>query len=369
MSDFLATLDELVDAEITREFIVRLSGASRAQAPLFAQRLALLPEVRRLEIVASMAHYGSEDVHLDFDELFRACLGDESSLVRRQAVEGLWEDERPDLAPPLVAMLQGDPSAEVRAAAATALGRFVFLAECEELNEPLAQQVRQALELCINSEQESPEVRRRAVEAIAFINDDVVRRIIDRAYADEHPHMRVSALFAMGRNADTFWAETVLAELHNEAPAMRLEAAHACGEMSLRRAVPTLIDLIRNDRDEGIRLTAIWALGQIGGQRAQAALDRLAQGNDVAMAEAAEEALEQIAFLEPSFDLMVVDLEDQGLLEEEGPEAEGLEEEGLEEDELDDFRREFHHYVDEDEDDEDVEDDDEDWPDDFLEIG
>lgn len=364
MADFMDTLDALAEAEITREFVERLSGASRAQGALFAERLAGLPELRRLEIIATMAYYASEDFALHFDELFRACLGDESALVRRQSVDGLWEDERPDLAPRLAQMLRQDPSAEVRAAAAAALGRFVFLAECDELDKALAQEVRQALELCIRSEQEPVEVRRRAVESIAYINDDTVRRIIDRAYADGDPQMRLGAVFAMGRNADPFWAETVQAELASDAPAMRYEAARACGNMSLSQAVPTLIRLIRDDRDQEVQLVAVWALGQIGGQRARRALERLTEGNSVALAEAAEEALDHLSIYDPSFDLMRVDLEEQRLIQEDAHEATEQEQEA------DEFARQFHRYVDEDDDsDEDDAPDDQEWPDEFLEIG
>ncbi len=365
MSEFLAVLDELDKGEINREFLERLSGVSRREAPLFAERLARLPEVRRLEIVAGMAYYANEDFALDFNELFRACLGDESALVRRQAVEGLWEDERPDLAPRLVELLRGDPSPEVRAAAAEGLGRFVFLAECEELDEARANEIRLALELCIRSAQEPVQVRRRAVESIAFINDDAVRRIIDSAYADENLQMRQSAVFAMGRNADPFWAETVHAELSSDMPAMRYEAVRAAGNMGLRQAVPTLIRLIHNERDEEIQLMAVWALGQIGGKRAEQALQRLTEGDNVALAEAAEEALEELSIHDPSFDLMYIDLEGQGLVEQDIKDAEY----DQESEEARAFLRQFERYTDEDDDSDQDEPDDEDWPDEFLEIG
>ena len=45
--------------------------------------------------------------------------------------------------------------------------------------------------------------------------------------------MRQSALFAMGRTADSRWAKVVLSELESHEPAMRFEAAQAAGEMGL----------------------------------------------------------------------------------------------------------------------------------------
>jgi hypothetical protein len=369
MNEFLALLDELADAPITPAFLARLSGATRPQGMLFAQRLAQLPEVRRLEIIASMAHYGEEDFALHFDELYRACLSDESAPVRRQCVRSLWEDERPDLAFRLIEMLHGDPSAEVRAAAATGLGSFLWLAEIEELDETLALEVRQALELCIASEQEPIEVRRRAVEAIAFINDDVVKQIIDRAYADEDPLMRISAVFAMGRSADHFWAETVQAELYSDSAAMRYEAVRACGEIELKRATPNLIRMAYDGRDPQLQLIAVWALGKIGGDRARNTLAELMESDNEDLAEAAGDALDELNLFDTSFDLLDVDLEHQQLVEL-----------GLVEDDdspVDEtalaYRREFGRYLqeseDEDEGGDEDEGDDEDWPDEFLEIG
>jgi HEAT repeat protein len=366
MSEVLSVLDEIQEPgqPITHELMERISGSSRSDGRLFAERLSQLPEARRIEILASLAHHAEEDFALTFDEIFRACLDDESAQVRRQAIEALWEDERHDLAPRLIELLQNDPSIEVRAAAAAQLGRFVFMAECDELSEARGEQVREALERVIRSEQEAIEVRRRAVESVAFINDDAVRQIIDRAYGDEHAEMRISAVSAMARSADPFWAETVQAELYSDLPVMRLEAVRACGEISLSSAIPTLVRMIANDRDGDVQIMAVWALGQIGGNRARRVLEQLLEGESPVLAEAAEQALEEMDLMSASLDLMVLDPSDQEMVEERG----------MEEREASDFRREFHRYADDDGDEDEGEDErddegDEDWPDEFLEIG
>ncbi len=362
MSEVLSVLDEIENRgqPISHEQLERLSGPSRSEGRLFADRLSQLPEARRLEIVSTLAYHAREDFALTFDEIFRACLDDKSPQVRRQAIEALWEDERIDLASRLVELVREDPSSEVREAAASSLGRFVFMAECGELPQPRGQQVREALERIIRSDQEALEVRRRAVESIAFINDAAVRQIIDRAYGDEHDEMRISAVFAMARSADRFWAETVQAELHSDLPAMRLEAARACGEIALRSAISRLVSMIDEDRDEDVQRMAVWALGQIGGTRARRALEQLLEGESLALAEAAEKALDEMDFMHESLDLIVLDLSEQEMIEEGN----------IQDRETSEYRREFHRYVDEDEDQDGGDDeDDEDWPDEFLEIG
>lgn len=310
ISDFDLALRELVeeDKPIARRVLVNLSGPSRAECGAFAAAWKGTKVERKREIMARMVELAEENFELDYVPLFRSCLTDDDPVVRRYAVEGLWEDERPDLVAPLVKLLSSDPDAGVRAAAAMSLGRFVYLAECDELDQRYGITIREALERTINSPDEDIEVVRRAIESIAFINDDRARRFIDRAYDHDDERMRQSAVFAMGRSADVFWADTVLAELSASSPGMRYEAARACGELQLRRAVPQLARLVQ-DSDREVQGMAVWSLGQIGGRRARMILQHLAEGEDEVLASRALEALDEMEFAIRPMDLMVHDAE------------------------------------------------------------
>jgi HEAT repeat protein len=261
-----------------------------------------------------MLEYAEESFELDFTAIFRRLLAHDDPLIRRTAVEGLWEDESRSLVEPIVNLLLRDPDPAVRAAAATSVGRFVYMAECDELDPRRCGQVRQALEQVIANPDEAIQVRRRAVESIAYVNDDFVRRIIDRAYSDSDPEMRESAVFAMGRSADLVWADTVLVELESKTPSIRYEAARSSGELQLKRAVPMLIKLA-DAEDPDLQFMSIWALGQIGGERAQAALQRLANSPEPAISQAAAEALDEIEFATRPLDLMAHDMDELELAE------------------------------------------------------
>ena len=65
--------------------------------------------------------------------------------------------------------------------------------------------------------------------------------------------------------------------------------------MTLEDALPQLMRMIDDD-DTEVRLAAIWALGQIGGKPAAEALNQVLQSKDPAMVEAAQEAMQEIAF-------------------------------------------------------------------------
>ena len=315
-SSFRLALYEIENEEtpLNRDLLAMLSGPTREESQAFVEALGRLSQRRRREVLARMVRYAVESFDLDFVDIFRLCIRDHDPVVRHFAIRGLWEDERPDLIKPLLQMLAKDPDHRVRAAAATSLGRFVFLAECEEIDPQRGELIRQELERTINDPQERIEVIRRAVEALAFINDDQVRQIIERTYAHWDRRMQLSALFAMGRSADPFWTDIVLDELYSDSPAMRYEAARACGEIQIKKAVPRLIQLIR-DTDRAVQEMAIWALGQIGGNKARAALIRCIEEDDDRLRAAAEDALDEAEFASRLVELMSTSLEETDLTE------------------------------------------------------
>jgi hypothetical protein len=279
-----------------------LSGISKREMEAFRGTWPRLPVERRRTILRALVEITEASFEADFNNIFRFCLGDEDEEVRAQAIEGLWEDESVSILRSLIGLLRGDPSFLVRARAAAGLGRFVLLAELDELDSELGAEVREVLLRTINDPQEVLEVRRRAVEAISFSGEEGVRKIIEAAYQDEAQKMRVSAVFAMGRSVDPYWSETLLRELKNPDPEMRYEAARACGELELKEAVPTLARLI-DDTDREVQGAAIWALGRIGGRGARRVLQACCESDDEIVAEAAEEALSELEFAEGIFEI------------------------------------------------------------------
>jgi HEAT repeat protein len=65
--------------------------------------------------------------------------------------------------------------------------------------------------------------------------------------------------------------------------------------MALEDALPQLARMVDDD-DTEVRLAAIWALGQIGGKPAAEALNQVLQNGAPAIKEAAQEAIQEIAF-------------------------------------------------------------------------
>jgi HEAT repeat protein len=296
--DFATVLGRLRDTAqpFPPASLYHLSDLSREDLAALEAVWSELPTERRLNVLQSLSDLCEANFEVNFDALFRLGLEDDDSGVRATAIRALWEAEDDDLIAPFIDFLQHDPDPLVRAAAASALGRFVYLGELEELTPAHKHRVEDAL-LDVISGSDELEVRRRALEAASYSSRDEVPPLIEAAYAANEPKQRVSAVFSMGRNADRpRWGRQVQAELGSAEPEMRFEAARAAGELELREAVPALADLL-DDPDSQVREAAVWSLGQIGGDQARRTLtDLLETSDDEDEQDFIQEALDNLAF-------------------------------------------------------------------------
>ena len=250
-----------------------------------------VPTWRRQALMEDIVLLGQRDTLLSFESLGRMTLQDPEPAVRLLAIQALGEFEEQDLARSFLQLLSSDPEMEVRAAAATALGLYVYAGEIETISEKLNRQVVDGL-LAVTRSQEAELVRRMALESLGYSSRDEVVGLIDAAYNSGSTEWVASALFAMGRSANNSWHPQVLASLLSVMPAIRLEAARAAGELELKEARSRLFELL-DDPDEETRLASIWSLSQIGGEGVQLALEKLYSQSD---------SEEELAFLDEALD-------------------------------------------------------------------
>lgn len=273
--------------------LANLSMLSTENLMLFLGRFANMEKARRMEIIEKLVEMAEEKIDVNFNDIFIACLQDPDSEVRASAIEGLWEDEDRSIIDPLIAILHRDNQEAVRAAAATALGRFAMLAELGEMRQQDEEKVQKALLTVIENGKEGLEVRRRAIESLAPFDLPKITNIIREAYNSNDYEMRASAIYAMGMNCDPKWLDTLIGELSNTDAEMRYEAARACGEIGEERAVPHLVKLI-HDPDAQVRLAAIAALGRIGSSEAEEALKARLNDPDEYIRDITEDVLDEL---------------------------------------------------------------------------
>jgi len=295
--DFGSALDALInqDGPITAGMIYGLSDLNEESLNTLRARWGGIPVERRRDLVKRLTETSESDFEMDFSAVARLALTDLDDQVREEAIEAVWLDESPVLATQLIAMASGDISPSVRAAAASALGRFILLGETEHFDPAIARRAQNMMLQLYRDKRQPVAVRRRALESIANCGREGVEEMITEAYKHEHPEMRYGAIFAMGRTCDPKWRPIILRELESDEPEMRYEAVRSAGELELREAVPLLGRIVR-ERDRELKEMAIWSLGEIGGNEAVHILEELMEvadkKGDDELSEAIEEALE-----------------------------------------------------------------------------
>lgn len=237
-------------------------------------------------------------------KLLRALLDDTDAQVRAEAVACLWRDAGPAWLDVLMVKAQRDPNLDVRARALSALGHYIYEKESMVYLEPYEEsailsdddfaRLVNFLFDTAHAQGASVDERRYAIEALAFLDDPEVDELIEWAYRQSDPRLRVSALFAMGRTGDLHWADLILAELHAANREVQYEAVRAAGELGLQEATEDLIRLARGRGvDKQLRLIAIYALGGTGDERAYPVLEQLCRARDREVREAARDATEE----------------------------------------------------------------------------
>ena len=286
-----------------------LSDLDTHQLDRFSSCWQSLSPLRRRTLLATLGQQADEHVELLFDSINCLSLDDPDPKIRKIAIGNLWESTDPSFLTAFLTIFNEDSSIEVRTAAADALGRFVLLAELEDESLTESDQIVDDLLRTIR-DGASSELHRACVKSLGFSSREDAQAIIADAYNSGDEDLLQSALIAMGRSSNPVWRPEILQELHHPSPRIRADAARAAGELELRDAAQPLVELLEDVSDEVIHV-AIWSLGQLGGDVARTAItDIQASASDPETVKKADEALEHLAFLEGTPDLLIYDFDD-----------------------------------------------------------
>lgn len=271
-----------------------------AQKKTKAQKLAHLKHIKT-----------SEDRFFhDYTPEIETYLEDEDPEVRAQAVRCLWEYPEPYFIDVLIELAENDPTDQVRARALSALGIYIYEGDMadygydfgpyddvlreDELPEADFERVRDYLLGVIRDESRPLDERRRAIEAISFHHMPEILDIIEQAYHHPDKSMKISAVFAMGRNGNIRrWEDYILEALLSPDAEIEYEAVRAAGECHLESANRQLMRVAEHAEDKNLRIAAIWSIGQIGLEESFMLLDELQFDPDKEIREVAEAAFDE----------------------------------------------------------------------------
>ncbi len=300
MNDRINTLLDL-EHQVPAQMLYEFSDLDAKEQADLAKVWHEIPLQRRQTFLQDLVSLADNDDMLMFEGIARIALKDEDSDVLLSAIDLLWETEDCRLAPVFLHLMANQSRSElVRAAATNALGPYVYLGETEKLKSDLLSEIEESL-LKSYREDISDLVRRRALEALGYSGRDEIPALLRKAVAMRDELWLESAMFAMGRSADEQWEEQILENLEHENVAVRIQAVHAAGELSLSRARRTLLKGIDSVLDETLRHEMIWTLAKIGGEGVERKLESLMKNADNdEEASFIDEALELLNFTEGS---------------------------------------------------------------------
>jgi len=276
---------------------------------------------RKLSLFEDLESIAETDTLVNFDEFAKLGLIDSDSAVRVMAIRLLWECEEASLIPVLVEMLLSDEVEDVRAAAASALGKYVYLGELDSIADTLKVSVVQNL-LEVVAGDDLPLVRRNALESLGYSSHSKVPALIHKALESDDSLWTQSALYAISRSADEQWSDTVIRYLARPESEIKFEAVRAAGELELVDARDILLELLEENEDDlELRYAAIWALSQIGGEGIKEIFEEMLKKSD-------DE--EEIGWLEKGLENLDLggDLDKMGLLNFDGAPSSFVDESG-----------------------------------------
>ncbi len=249
---------------------------------------------RKLEFFEGLEETAAGDTLISFECLGMHLLHEPEALIRKAAIELLWESEDYTLANELFIIARKDPELTVQTAAIRALGTFVFLGELDKFSAKKKEAIETYLLDVLHSD--NPDFKKqRALESLGYSSRDELTGLIQQALDRNDQDWLLAALCAMGRSADDQWEPQILEALDHADVDIQLEAIRAAGELELDSAVDFLVELIEetDEIDYELFTTTVWALSQIGGPRAIELINALLENT---------ENEEEMAFLESALD-------------------------------------------------------------------
>ena len=310
---FQNVIDALLNTDIAfpPKYLHRFSDISAIALKALIKVWEMIPATRKVTWLEDLEGISESDTLTSFTEIGKLALGDPSAPVRELGIRLLWENEEKSLINIYLGMLNNDPDPQVQAAAANALGKFIYLGEMEELPE-VQQLIIEKNLITIFTGKSDFLVRRRAIESLGYSSSAGINDLIRKAYSDNNKSMVASALFAMGRSANNIWNDTVMSHLQSSNVDIQLEAVRAAGNLEIFIARDVLLELLEDDGlDQDVLIAAIWSLSQIGGEGVQEKLEQLSDDPDMDddSLDLIDSALENLIFNKSLFDFNLMDLD------------------------------------------------------------
>ena len=291
--EFLDNFPEAEDQPLSYAALSQLSGISRPEATELSLTWEEWTEARRLELIERLTGLQEDHNDLEFEVVFKEGLRLDDPRGRVLSLLGLSESHDRTLVATFALILRNDPDRRVRESAARASAGLASLAAQGRLTERDSSLLCATLHEALDNEDETIEVKRRALETIGFFGRVDAERHIDRLSSDVDPATLRSTLIAVARTSDPHWLPLATLHLDHFDAGVRYEAVAAFGEIGVEEDAQRLEPPL-DDQDLAVQEAAIKALGLLGGPEAAVLLSRAMKSPEPAIVAAATETLNML---------------------------------------------------------------------------
>jgi hypothetical protein len=297
LEDLLLALIEDPDS-LTESDYLQLSDLNETELQQFKLAWGDLDTQHQQKLILHLYELGEQNSELNFESIYKYAMDSEDENIVYASLDGLWESETHDTLRKLIRVIETDKiSAHIKGATFTHFSRFLLLGLDGKIDSNLISVVHSILKQHFIDIEQPVEVRRRALEALANIDDEQTTGYIKQAYISDITALKVSAIYAMGKTCNTQWLPLLVEELNSEEPEIRYEAVDAIVEIGDDSIINDLVPLLDDD-DYQVKLTTISGLGKLGGLIAKEALITYLNDEDQEIIDLVTTALEDIAFIE-----------------------------------------------------------------------
>ena len=275
--NFNRIIDSLLDddAQFPIDFIMSLSDITPANHEILKRSWGQITPARKAFLMENIEVLHEAELTSNFEEIAALAIEDMNAIVRVSGLRLFYDYENSNYIRKFIELLETDADISVRSQAAITLGKYLYLAELDTIDERYRALIDEVLIKVLRSN-ENELVRQKALEAFGYSSRSEVKEFIHTAFNSGDYNWIASALVSMGRSADETYATQVLPMLLHPDIRIQREAVYAAGELELTAAKNLLLKLAMElESGEELWGETITALSKIGGEGVSEVFDSL----------------------------------------------------------------------------------------------
>ena len=270
-----------------------LSGIDDKRARSIVNAWQEWPLEEAIKTVSELRRVTETDRSLEFDAIFRAATSFHAPQVRIESVRALMDGGSIATVQVLIAVLERDEMADIRAAAATALRALGDPSQSRKIPGTMQDRLKAGLREAIHVDE--PLVRGKALVALAALRDDDAPDLIDAMFDEAigNPQLMSDVLTAMGETNDPSWLPTIEDAFYSDDNQIRIAAVLAFGKIARDEDVESLSEPF-DDHVLEVQMATVKALEEIGTAQAREMLELAVSSSEPEVQQLAQVALEAL---------------------------------------------------------------------------